>query len=155
MDVAGDEGGGRGPNWGWPTEGPGRREGSNEPTGGQLRRRAAGTAEAGQQAPDVAPLTTSNPGLTQEEEVGDLWSALTAIAQRVEGLSDATIAMRADMERSFADLAAALTSAAEQSKARFEDLESLTATPPPDLTSLTDAVTRVADLVETLARRVG
>lgn len=218
MDGAGDEGGSPDPMRGWPTGDGSEWAEMAEAKGGRLRRRSA---ETRRQAADLAPPATPIPGSGPEEAASDVWSTLTAITQRIDGLSDITRGFRADVDKSFADLASGVTEGREQTKrevddtlarslettstelhARFQDdLENLTTTlsealgqvaahlerlsllcgdnrdavdrateaikatssrldelrppPPPDLIPLTDTITRVADLVEALAHRIG
>lgn len=140
-------------------------EETDESRGGRLRRRAREARREAPSAPPVpapaSPDPTPAPAHTHEERAGDLWSASTATARRVEELIAALAALRADMGKDVTDIAVALTRGQERTTrevndtlarslestrselvARFQgDLEGLTNT-------MSDALTQVATHLE-------
>jgi ABC-type transporter Mla subunit MlaD len=118
MDGREEEGRDPDPIWGWPADDLAGGEELGERTGGRLRRRSA---EPKRQAASNAPLATPTPGSGQGEDAGDLSGALTAMNQRIEALSDATLSLRADLDRFFADIAGALTNGQQRIQREVND----------------------------------
>lgn len=118
MLGAGEEGGGPDPIWGPSGSDREERERSEEGRGGRLRRRAV---EAGRQVNGVAPPAAPTSAPAASEEAGDLWSALTAVTERLDVLSDAVLRLRTDMNHSLADLAGGVTAGQEQTRQEISD----------------------------------
>lgn len=123
MDDVGD--GNEGPDaiWRRSTDDPDPPEENDEPWGGRLRRRAREANR--QEAPSTAPLITPpppRPAPTEENDgAGDYSPGSTEATPRGESLVDAVAALRADMEKNFADVTTALVRGQEQTTHEVND----------------------------------